>query len=72
MSDDVNWPGGNRPPSPPSAWELERRIALLEQSSQNIREELHKINSNISKLVWIVLTAVILGGLNLVINQGGV
>lgn len=68
MVDDDWIKEGRRPPSP---WDLERRIALLEQSSQNIRDELHKINSNISKLVWIVLSAVIIGGLNLILTQGG-
>jgi uncharacterized Rmd1/YagE family protein len=62
---------------PLTTWEIERkmntiekRVALLEQSTQTIKDELGKINSNISKLVWIVMTAVILAGLNLLFQQG--
>lgn len=55
-------------PTPPNPWDIERRVSLLEQSTKNIKEELSKINNNISKLVWIVLTAVILALLNMVIN----
>lgn len=58
-------------PPPPNPWALERRIALLEQSSQTIKDELSKINSNLSKLVYIVITAVILAGLNVVFNGVG-
>jgi uncharacterized Rmd1/YagE family protein len=62
---------------PLTTWEIERkmntiekRVALLELSTQIIKDELGKINSNISKLVWIVMTAVILAGLNLLFQQG--
>lgn len=58
------------PPSPPNPYDLERRIALLEQSTQTIKEELSKLNTNLSRLVWIVLGAVVLAALNLVF-QGG-
>ncbi len=50
---------------------LERRIALLEQSTQTIKTELNKINTNISKLVWIVMSAVVLAGLNVIFNGSG-
>lgn len=59
------------PPPPPSPFELERRVALLEQSTKTIKDELSKINGNISKLVWIVLTAVILAGINIIFNGAG-
>lgn len=68
MSND--WEMNAVPPQPPNPYDLERRIALLEQSTQTIKDELGKINSNISKLVWIVMTAVILAGLNLLFQQG--
>lgn len=58
-----NW-HGNEHMVPPNPYDLERRIALLEQSQETIKVELAKINANISKLVWIVLTAVVLGTLN--------
>ena len=59
------------PPPPPNPWNLERRIALLEQSTKTIKDELTKINGNLSKLVWIVVTAVILAGLNVVLSGSG-
>jgi len=34
------------------------RIALLEQGMKNITGELHEINKNISKLIWIAVTAI--------------
>ena len=34
------------------------RIALLEQAMKNITGELHDINKNISKLIWIAVAAV--------------
>ena len=34
------------------------RIALLEQGMKNITTELHAINGNISKLIWIAITAI--------------
>ena len=57
------------PPTPPNPWDIERRVALLEQSTKSIKEELGKINNNISKLVWIVLTAVILAVLNVLVSD---
>lgn len=60
---------GGLPPLPPNPWDIERRVSLLEQSTKSIKEELGKINTNISKLVWIVLTAVILAVLNVIVND---
>lgn len=59
------------PPPPPNPWNLERRISLLEQSTQTIKDELTKINGNLSKLVWIVVTAVLLAGLNVILSGSG-
>lgn len=50
---------------------LERRIALLEQSTNTIKDELGKINTNIGKLVWIVMSAVVLAGINVIFNGAG-
>lgn len=61
----------NTPPPPPNPWNLERRISLLEQSTQTIKDELTKINGNLSKLVWIVVTAVLLAGLNVILSGSG-
>lgn len=70
MAQINDWVENAIPPHPPNPYDLERRIALLEQSTQTIKDELAKMNANISKLVWIVMTAVILAGLNLIIQQG--
>jgi hypothetical protein len=34
------------------------RIALLEQGMKNITRELHGINANIGKLIWLALAAI--------------
>lgn len=65
------WHQSQQPPQMPNPYELERRISLLEQSTQTIKDELGKINTNISKLVWIVMSAVILAGLNVIFNGSG-
>ena len=59
---------GHPPPPPPNPWSLERRISLLEQSNRNIEKELSKVNNNLGKLVWIVITAVVLAGINVIFN----
>ena len=43
------------------------RIALLEQSMEAIKVQLKGINENMSKLVWLVFTALIMAVLKLVI-----
>jgi hypothetical protein len=41
------------------------RIALLEQSMESIKNQLKGINENMSKLVWLVFSALILAVLKL-------
>ena len=43
------------------------RIALLEQSMESIKTQLKGINENMSKLVWLVFTALIVAVLKLII-----
>lgn len=43
------------------------RIALLEQSMESIKIQLRGINENMSKLVWLVFTALIVAVLKMVI-----
>lgn len=43
------------------------RIALLEQSMESIKQQLQGINANMSKLVWLVFTALIIAVLKLII-----
>ena len=40
-------------------YELDKRVALLEQAQINIQKELHSISANLNKLVWVLVTAVI-------------
>lgn len=54
----------------PSNHQLDKRVALLEQTTKNIEKELHSISSNILKLVWVVVTAVLVGLINLWLRFG--
>lgn len=53
-------------------YELDKRVALLEQAQMNIQKELHSISANLSKLVWVVITAVVVGIMNLIMTKGSV
>jgi hypothetical protein len=46
------------------------RIALLEQSMSGIKNELHQINSNISKLVWAVILAIVMAFVQFALKGG--
>ena len=46
------------------------RIALLEQGMKNITVELHAINSNISKLIWLAAGAVVVSVVQFVLKGG--
>lgn len=46
------------------------RIALLEQSMDGIKGELHSINANITKLVWIVVAALLSSMVQFVLRGG--
>jgi len=46
------------------------RIALLEQGMKNITVELHAINSNIGKLIWLAAGAVVVSIVQFVIKGG--
>jgi uncharacterized membrane protein len=39
--------------------ELDKRVALLEQTVQRLATDLHQINESINKLVWVVGAALI-------------
>lgn len=49
---------------------LDRRLALVEQSHVHMQKSLDAINDNTKKLVWIVMSAVILGTLKFVFYPG--
>jgi hypothetical protein len=46
------------------------RIALLEQSMTGIKSELHQINSNINRLVWAVIAAIVMAGVQFILKGG--
>ena len=46
------------------------RIALLEQGFKNISSELHAINANISKLIWIAVAAIGASAMQFVLRGG--
>ena len=60
---DTDWDGNERRQQADHAI----RIALLEQSMESIKNQLKGINENMSKLVWLVFTALIVAVLKLVI-----
>jgi hypothetical protein len=60
---DTDWDGNERRQQADHAI----RIALLEQSMESIKVQLKGINENMSKLVWLVLTALIVAVLKLII-----
>jgi hypothetical protein len=60
---DTDWIGNERRQQSDHAI----RIALLEQSMESIKVQLKGINENMSKLVWLVLTALIIAVLKLII-----
>lgn len=52
----------------PNTADLELRTALLEQSNKHLANRVDKLEGNNSKIVWIVISAVVLAGLNIVIG----
>lgn len=62
------------PPSPsePNVYGLDKRVSLLEHMIKVQHKQLESINANLSRLVWIVIVAVVGGMISLVIRSGGV
>ena len=52
-------------PKAPTPYDLDKRLTVLEHSNQEIKKELETINSNINRLVWVIVVAVLTGILNL-------
>jgi len=50
---------------PPSVYDLDKRLAIVENQQKDIKDELKQINHNISKLVWVVVGAVVVGIINM-------
>ena len=49
---------------------MEIRVAINENNTANLEKKLDKIDNNISKLTWIVISAVVLAVLNIVFKGG--
>jgi len=45
--------------APPSVHTLEIRLALLEAALTSLTAEVHSINNNIRRVVWIILAAIL-------------
>lgn len=56
------------PPTPPNPYDLDKRISLVERESENQKDEINKIKGNINKVVYVVLSAVILALLGTIIK----
>jgi len=52
----------------PSVYDLDKRVTLLESVQVRMQEDLHAINSNTTKLVWILITALVLAVLKTVLK----
>lgn len=42
---------------PPSPWDLDRRLSIIERDVGRIEKEVQAINANISRLIWIIVIA---------------
>jgi len=49
----------------PNPYDMDKRLTILESQQADIKEQLKGINQNMSKLVWLVLGAVVVGVVNM-------
>lgn len=54
----MTWEGDERR-RPPSIHNLETRVALAEAALAALTREVHSINSNITRVVWVVIAAIL-------------
>lgn len=50
---------------------LEVRQAMVEQRIDTVAQDVKDIKTTLSKLNWLLVTAIVAAGLNLIINVGG-
>lgn len=50
--------------------DLDKRLALLEQTVERLSNDLHQINASINKLVWIVAGAIFMAATKFVLAGG--
>lgn len=55
---------------PPSVYELDKRLSVMEAALQRLAADLESINRNLSKLVWIGLAALGAAVVQFVIRGG--
>lgn len=51
--------GGEERRQGPSVHALDKRLALLDAALDSLKAEVHVINNNIRRVVWIVLAAIL-------------
>ena len=44
----------------PTNYQLDRRVSVLEQTMIRVHTDLEQINKNLSRLVWLMITAIML------------
>jgi hypothetical protein len=54
----------------PSVHTLDRRLALLEAAVKALKAEVHSINNNITRVVWVVLGAILAAFLDFALKGG--
>ena len=54
----MTWDGEDRR-KPPTIHNLETRVALAEAALAALTREVHAINSNITRVVWVVVAAIL-------------
>ncbi len=52
-------------------YDLDKRLSMQEQRFESLEKKVDGIGSNISRLIWMVIGAVVVAMLNMVINSGG-
>jgi chromosome segregation ATPase len=50
--------------------DIKTRLAIAENNIEKIEQKLDKIDTNLNKVMWILITAVLLAVLNVVIKGG--
>lgn len=53
-----------------SNYDLDKRLALLEQTVERLSTDLHQINQSINKLVWVIGGAILIAGMKFVLSGG--
>ena len=52
----------------PNVWDLDKRLALLEQAHERIADDLSSIDKSLKRLVWVIITAVVGAAMKLLLT----